>query len=270
MLITEVEVLGCKIGDSEIQSMLEDAQRDTANSLIQINAGRKQLELDIEDADLKRQRAKLDTETQGFIEDEQRKRLRASEETAKTRHELVLDETRRRHVSQVTDLENDDTEEKMSIESTIEQQKMRDDDEISRQKIIDIANLQRQETLDTVNAAELARSKSEAELEMSVTDAVTLDYIKRLQAEAAKEAEAAGAIQPGLVEALQSLAQSDVLEKISKDLAPLAIVRGLSIGGAIEQLFEGTALAPAVARLTQNIDPRKTNGSGGVEAHNNL
>ena len=264
MLITEVEVLGCTIGDSEIQSMLEDAQRDTAASLISINQGRKQLELDTENAELKKARAKLDTETSAFQEEESRKRLLSEEETSLTRHKLRLNEFGRSHQTSVVNIENEDMTEKLAIESDLAQQRLRTDGEIERGNVEDQADLARQEILDTVNAAELSREKAGVDLRLSITETETLDYIKRLEAEAAKEEIAAGAITPGLVEALQSLAQSDVLEKISKDLAPLAIVRGQSIGGAIEQLFEGTALAPAVARLTSNIDPKKTNGSGGV------
>jgi major vault protein len=268
MLITEVEVLGCQIGDAEIQAMLEDAQRDTASSLISINQGRKQLELDVEDADLKQQRAQLETNLRLFNEEQDRIRLQAGEETSEARHELRLNETKRHQESTLIAITNDDRAGKMEIESQITQQQMRDDDDRAREEATDQAELARQETLDTVNAAELAREKSGVELRLTISETETLDYIKRLQAEAEKEASAASAIQPGLVEALQALAQSDVLEKISKDLAPLAIVRGQSIGGAIEQLFEGTALAPAIARLTANIDPSKTNGSGGVDFEN--
>ncbi|KKM17931.1 hypothetical protein LCGC14_1670720, partial [marine sediment metagenome] len=111
-----------------------------------------------------------------------------------------------------------------------------------------------QETLDETANARLARKKAVSDQDLTVVVAKTEDYVRRLKAQAQKEVEVSGAVQPGLVEAITALGQSGMLEKLAANVAPLAIVKGISIGGAIQQLFEGTPFEKTVGKLVQHVD----------------
>jgi len=239
MRITEVEVLECKIGDTDIQYMLEQAQQETAQALIQLNQGKKQFELEQANATLETARAQLRTATDAAIELEHRSRIEEKQATAQTEHTADIQAQRRAH----------------------EANEIKQANRAALQAASDASEKDRQKTLDAIANAEIARETAKDDRKLSVMQAQTEDYINRLRAEAAKEVEISGSIQPGLVEALTALGQTGMLEKITGELAPLAIVKGLSIGGAVQQLFEGTPFAGTVQKLVDTVDDG--NGSYG-------
>lgn len=232
MRITEVEVLNCQIGDAEIQQMLEDAQQETAQALIQLNQGQKQFELEEANARLQRARAELRTLTDAALEEQRRQRLLDQEKTREFQHGTELQGQKRSE----------------ELERAILQQRL------EVQKAKDGAELARQSDLDAIAKSELARTEAETEQRLKEAQAKTRDYIDRLRAEAQKQVETAGAVQPGLVEALTALGQAGMLEKLTGELAPLAIVQGMSVGGAIKQLLEGTPFESAAKKLVANVE----------------
>lgn len=243
MMVTEVEVLGCEIGDVAIQEMLEDAQRRTAETLIELNQNKKLFELDSAKAELDKLRAELKTATTAALEEEARKRMVEEEKTSTTQHAVNVERMKREFTETMTSVGNKAEKEKTEMEVRL----ARVDDEAK-------SKAELQKVLDEIHGAEMARNKASHDEKLRVTEAETADYVNRLKAEAQKEVETSGAVQPGLVEALTALGQAGMLEKITKDLAPLAIVKGLSVGGAITQLFEGTPFQATVEKLVENVE----------------
>lgn len=253
MMVTEVEVLGCEIGDDAIQEMLEDAQRRTAETLIELNQNKKLFDLDSARAELDKARAELKTATTAALEEETRKRMVEEEKTSTTQHAVSVERLKREFAETMARVNNEAEREKTEMEVRLA---LVDDETI--------AMAERQKVLDEIHEAESVRNKASHDERLRVTQAETLDYVNRLKAEAQKEVEMSGAVQPGLVEALTALGQSGMLEKITKDLAPLAIVRGLSVGGAISQLFEGTPFEKTVQQLVENVKVEGGNGAYGA------
>ena len=72
---------------------------------------------------------------------------------------------------------------------------------------------------------------------------------KELVAEAAAAETRSKAVQPALVEALVALASTGALEVAAKHLGNLAILKDMSLGGIISQVFEGTGQDVLLANL---------------------
>ena len=60
---------------------------------------------------------------------------------------------------------------------------------------------------------------------------------------------AAPAIQPELVSALQSLAQTTLIKDIAPQLAPMALVKSTSVVGVLTELFENTQIKGLLENL---------------------
>ena len=250
MLITEVEVLECQITNHRIQEMLENAQLQTAHTLISLNEQKKAFELETAKAKLDSDREELKTETNEMHEIQERIRAEERVRTLVAEHEIELNSATRQSTYEQKLINNKRIAALLKITSETEQQLAEDAAEQARQELLNI-----------INGAKLDRLEAKYEQDRRQQESETTDYISRLKAEAQRAVEESSAVQPGLVEALSALSKAGMLEKITKDIAPLAIVKGLTIGGAISQLFEGTGFEDTIARLTSTVDADKNNSS---------
>ncbi|KKM83451.1 hypothetical protein LCGC14_1309360, partial [marine sediment metagenome] len=132
MLVTEVEVLECEIGDEEIQGMLEEAQRKTAATLIELNQNQKLFQLDTAKADLDRQRAELETHTSSVLEGEERKRMVEHQKTEVAEHELTVASTKRRFDEGMAHINNDTKKKKEEQDAELKLQSLADKSEAAR------------------------------------------------------------------------------------------------------------------------------------------
>lgn len=114
--------------------------------------------------------------------------------------------------------------------------------EKSTQEIAEIAKVTKALYLDI--------NKAERDLDQSYQEQEAARKIKTLKEEAEAAKTRMGAIQPSLVEAIVSLAQTGQFEAIAEHLAPLSIVRGESLTGTLTQMFAGTPLAGMVDNIT--------------------
>jgi predicted nucleic acid-binding Zn-ribbon protein len=91
--------------------------------------------------------------------------------------------------------------------------------------------------------------KAEKDLEYTYLEADARRRLTLLAEEAKATETRMRALQPSLVEAMVALAQTGQLEAVAEHLAPLAIVRGESLAGTLDQLFRGTPLEGMVHNL---------------------
>lgn len=84
-----------------------------------------------------------------------------------------------------------------------------------------------------------------------VKELETKYVIANLEAETTAKVEQAQAISPELVAALTSLSETGMMRAVAEHLAPLAVVKGLSIGQVLSELLQGTSLEKIVKAVAQ-------------------
>ena len=121
---------------------------------------------------------------------------------------------------------------------------------VNKQKQKEIlAEKERAEIKSNIEALLLEINKSKMDLEQTYKDADIARQIQ-IETEFAKAHETRmRAVTPTLVEAIVGAAQSGQFQAMAEYLAPLALVRGESLAGTMEQIFKGTALETMVSNL---------------------
>lgn len=241
MHVTEVEILECKIKDDTVRGMMENAQREIVKGMITTTHRRKQVELEQEDGLLKLASAIAATSLEIGLKTEDIKRIEGRELAAVRVNQADQAEQDRQNDLEVLVAEN-----KAERKATRKRAKMA----LIAAEVA--ADNDLQPTLDLIAAAELQREQSQFTFQIDSMASITEDSIRRLVAEANSQVAISGSVQPGLVEALKALAQAGVLESTIKELAPLSIVKGLSLGATISGLFEGTAFEETIGKLVGN------------------
>jgi len=219
MRIYDVEVLGVEIGDEGIETLIVGAQHAVVEQTLTLDEERRRLELTREREDIERQVQAIQALTR-----DQAFSLQRAEVVAAFELELA------------------------KIRADADARKARLD-----------ATLADQPTMDAVHAAELARRRSTAQLELETGDQQLAQRLRELQAEVSAVAEKARAVSPDLVAALTAFGDRALAEKMAQSMAPLAILGGESVSEVLARLLRGTKLAKVLA-------PALADGEGGSSA----
>lgn len=218
MRVYDVEVLGVKIGDENIETLLVGAQHAVVEQTLTLDDERRRLELT-------REREGIERDVQTI--------------QATTRQQSLA--LQRTEVTAVFELE------RTKIQSEADARKARLD-----------ATLADQPAMDAVHAAELARRRSASQLELEQSSEQLGLRLRELEAEVNAVAEKARAVSPDLVAALTAFGDRALAEKMAQSMAPLAILGGESVSEVLARLLRGTklarVLAPALAEPP--ADPR--------------
>ena len=106
-----------------------------------------------------------------------------------------------------------------------------------------------QPILDAIQAAKLARDKKEDEARIATEKALADLEKEKQKAYADTVAEIMKSVSPDLVAALTATANADMLETVTKSVAPYAMARGESVADFTNTLLRGTTLENVVDNL---------------------
>ena len=99
-----------------------------------------------------------------------------------------------------------------------------------------------QEVLAAINEAQIAREKAKHEAEIAHAKELAAIEESKQAAYAKTIVEMLGAIQPGLIEALQGQTNADLANGIASSVAPYAIAGGQDISEVVAQMLRGTTV----------------------------
>ena len=211
MRIYDLEVLGVRIGDSRIASLLVDAQHDTVQTTLGIQTKQRELELTRRQAVIERELAEISTET------------------AKEKSELEQEGIKATLAANLV---------RIAASAEADQAKLKN--EASQQDI-----------LDELGKRKLARERSEADQELSIEGERQKLELDGLNAQTTSFEKRFAAIQPDLVAAINAYGTQDFAQKMAVALAPLAIMEQQGVSHLIERFFKGTPLASAFEKALQ-------------------
>lgn len=203
MLVYDVEVLGIKIGDKEIATMLVETSHENVRNTLQLVRRRRDLEV-----------------TQG-IEQIDRQISEEQTETAVLRAEL-----RKR---EITARLSQDLEDILA--------------EISRNEQRLVAKVEEQKHRDQLHAADLNRRLADQENEISYAKERQALEIADLEARRDAWVARAQAITPHLIDAMRSFSDKDMAARVGEALGPMKLMGGKSAAEILNNIFKGTRLA---------------------------
>ena len=114
---------------------------------------------------------------------------------------------------------------------------------------------------DAEHAAELARQRSEAELQTAIQTAQQKLMLEAMRAEVEAAVQRFGAAQTGFSEALLALSNQEVLAKVAEAMSVQAFVGGKTLTDVIDKVFAGTPLSGLMDRVKSHAG--LSNGSAG-------
>jgi major vault protein len=202
MRIYDVEVLNVSIGNDEIAGLLIDAQHETVQKALELNAERKNLEVMQEKENFRRQLAQAQAATQQLM-------LGLQQAEIQEKQKVTLAELEAKAQAQGKELDT---------------------------------KLAEQTALGNINKAELARDKARQELELHISQQSLQQYLEKLRADVDAVVNKAGAVSPQLIAALQAFGDQALAQKMAESMAPLAILGGNSVAEVFSQLLKGTVL----------------------------
>ncbi|HCL57243.1 MAG TPA: hypothetical protein DHW82_09590 [Spirochaetia bacterium] len=144
------------------------------------------------------------------------------------------------------------------LEGSVELEKIKSDYSVSLERILsqikqekekNQAKLEEQAVLSQISASELERAKNREGLQLEITQKKLELEILKVKAFAEAEVSKTNAIQPELVAALTTLGDKELIKSISEHLAPLAIVKGQSLGNVLLEFFDGTPIAGMLKKI---------------------
>ena len=107
--------------------------------------------------------------------------------------------------------------------------------------------------IDAVHDAELARKQKEFDQIQSNKEAAAALEKQKQDAYAETVAKIMSSIAPGLIEALTSKSNEDMLAAVTESIAPYALAKGESISDVVNKLLRGTALEDVIKDVNLNV-----------------
>jgi major vault protein len=213
MKVVDCEVLGLNI-ESEVESMLEDHQREMVKKSLQLTGAKRRVEV-----------------------------AEKLAEAEKKEHELRSEQLKNK-----MELQAKETQEKLKLEAEINRK--REAEKVASME----AEKALQPVMDAIQDAKLARDKKETDAQIAKKKADAEIEKARLDAQASTIAKVMESIGPDLVAAMSAEANADILTAISSALAPYAMAKGESVAEFTDKLLRGTTLEGIVTKAVQKND----------------
>ena len=114
------------------------------------------------------------------------------------------------------------------------------------------AELELQTVLNQINDAKLARDKAENDAKVALQKELEAieEAKQKVYAETVKEIMAS--VSPGLIEALSTKANAELLTEATKNMSPYAIARGASVADTVDVLMRGTSLEGVLTDIAKS------------------
>ena len=221
MRVYDIDFIDAKIEDAEMASALVDAQHESIRQDLMLEHNKRQLISFKENEVLKRERT-FETEV-----------------TNKLAAEVRLDTINR-----------DSKVALRGIETTREAADQKLNNELGQQDL-----------LESIQNAELARQEADANLKDKISQASLKLRMDELQAQAQAEIDRINAVSPDLISAMQTLGHSQLIDALTDNLSPLAILGGTSVAEVARKLLTGTGLDQVIGQLSE-VPLKKRNGKG--------
>lgn len=109
-----------------------------------------------------------------------------------------------------------------------------------------------QEVLAAINEATIAREKAQRDAEIEYQKSLAKIEEDKQKAYAATVVEMLGAIQPGLIEAIQGSTNAELANGIGQAVAPYAIAGGQDISTVVSQMLRGTTMEDVLKNFKKN------------------
>jgi major vault protein len=202
MRVYDVEVLDVEIRDQEIGSLLENAQHESAKLMLQNIREERQLEAEKRSQEIAQETLKVQKAT----------------EDLKHAHQLEREQNSlaRQLAAITTEVETREADLKASRD--------------------------RQALHAEIHEAKLGRDKAAEEQSLALKQKALDQTLAELEAGTKAWTAKAEAIQPELIAALQGIGDKHLLERMSENMAPMAILGGKSIQEVLGGLIKGTKL----------------------------
>lgn len=109
-----------------------------------------------------------------------------------------------------------------------------------------------QEVLAAINDATIAREKAQRDAEIEYQKSLAKIEEDKQKAYAATVVEMLGAIQPGLIEAIQGQTNAELANGIASSVAPYAIGNGKDVSEIVSQMLRGTTVEDILEKFKKN------------------
>ena len=159
-----------------------------------------------------------------------------------------------------TELKNQSALYRLELDKAVALEKLKNEEELAEKRraaaeAAKQAEVDMQKMIDSIHASELARTKArvEADVERSKKYAAIEEAKQKAYAETVKSI--MESIQPGLIEALSTKANADLLATATESMSPYAIANGESVAETVDKLLRGTTLE---GLLTQMADKNQS------------
>ena len=114
------------------------------------------------------------------------------------------------------------------------------------------AELELQEVLNQINEAKLARDKAENDAKVALQKELAAIEEAKQKAYAETVKEIMESVSPGLIEALSTKANAELLTEATKNMSPYAIARGASVADTVDVLMRGTSLEGVLTDIAKS------------------
>jgi len=212
MRVYDVEVLEVKFLDPSVEQLLVKAQRESITQALEIGAQRRSLEFTRESSNISQEIEHTKTTTRFAL-----LALKEQEIQRQLHHDVAAVQAR---VTAETEMHK--------------------------------ATLQRENAEGEVQKLTLERTRVAAEQSLSFDKERQAMRLAEVTAEVEAVVKKAGAIQPGLIEAINALGERALIEKLASSMSPLAILGGESVTDVVKRLLEGTKLAQFIGNAPAN------------------
>ncbi|MFA6315275.1 MAG: hypothetical protein WC648_02830 [Candidatus Paceibacterota bacterium] len=216
MVVFDVEVLGLEIGNSQIASLLVEAQHEAVRDTLQIAQNRRELEITKEREAINRETDEVTTETALKRSGLEQKKIMAD-------LEVVMARMRSQTLQASEEL------------------KVRQEQE---------------KTVDTVHSASLCRKKLSAEQELVNKRAEIALELEKLSAESKELAERTKSVTPELIAALQAFGDKATVQKMAEAMAPMALLGGKSVAEILGNLLKGSGMEGLLSGVAGGLTAR--------------
>ena len=109
-----------------------------------------------------------------------------------------------------------------------------------------------QEVLAAINDATIAREKAQRDAEIEYQESLAKIEEDKQKAYAATVVEMLGAIQPGLIEAINGQTNAELANGIASSVAPYAIGNGQDVSEIVSQMLRGTTVEDVLEKFKKN------------------
>ena len=151
-------------------------------------------------------------------------------------------------ISHKLELQKLESERKMALQAELN--RAQEAEELAKKQ----AEKDLQGLIDAVHDAELARrQRTEDQRQKNAEAAAALEKAKQ-DAYAETVAKIMGSIAPGLIEAMTTKSNEDMLIEVSKNISPYALARGESVSTFVNELLKGTTLENTLKNIHQLTD----------------